>query len=55
MFCDNIITEKNSDYNKIINDIYKYTQLSNHNNWVKGHAKAQISNLISICKAIDSL
>ena len=54
MFGDNIITEKNSDYNKIINDIYSHTHNSNSNSWVKNRAKSQISNLISICKAIDS-
>ena len=53
MFGDNIITEKNSDYNKIINDIYSHTHHSNSNSWVKNRAKAQISNLISICKVIE--
>ena len=51
MFGDNIITEKNSDYNKIIKDIYSHTH--NSNSWVKNRAKAQISKLISICKVIE--
>jgi hypothetical protein len=53
MYSDNIIVEQNKKYEGLINDIYKHTNLSNHNTWVKTRAKSQISNLISICKAID--
>ena len=52
MYGDNIITEKNSLFSETINNIYIHTANSNSNGWVKGRAYAQISNLISICKAI---
>ena len=53
MYGDNIITTKNCDYYNSINNIYKLTLNSNYDCWTKTRAKSQISNLISICKAIE--
>lgn len=52
-YSNNIVVESNIKYQVMINDIYNHTDRSSENSWVKSRAKAQISNLISICKAID--